>query len=202
MSDETKRSVGPARREFMRQALVALPCTQLIGACAVAAAPESEDTAEVAAQAEELARAAECSERVQRRRDRWRRLLDLHMGHENKHDLQGVMSTFSEQGQMIFNRQPFTTPEQIAGGHILFGMSDMTGGLANTQVVPERHYYTDDELLIEGKLIADHVGTIGAFPATQRRVELHYAAFYRFDAQGELVSERIVMNWAPLAVPA
>jgi hypothetical protein len=56
------------------------------------------------------------------------------------------------------------SPEAIAQGHILFGMSQMTGGFVNTRVVPERHYFTDEELLIEGKLIADHVGTIGAFP--------------------------------------
>lgn len=195
MSDEADRKVDCARREFMRQALIALPSTSLLGACAVAAAEEND----VEVQTEELARSASCSERVQRRRDRWRRLLDLHMGHENMHDLPGVMGTFSEHGEMIFNREPFVTPERIAQGHILFGMSQMTGGFVNTQVVPERHYFTDDELLIEGKLIADHAGTIGAFPATNRRVELHYAAFYRFNAQDELVSERIVMNWAPLA---
>lgn len=182
MSDET---FDPARRELMRQALIA-------SACAATAASEVE------AQPQGL---AGCGARTQRRRHRWRALVDIHMGHENKHDLPGVMGTFSEQGEMIFNRQPFTTPEQIAEGHILFGMSAMTGGLANTQVVPERHYYTDDELLIEGKIIAEHVGTIGAFPATNRRVELHYSAFYRFDDNDELISERIVMNWAPLATP-
>jgi hypothetical protein len=27
---------------------------------------------------------------------------------------------------------------------------------------------------------------------------MHYAAFYRFDAEGMLMSERIVMDWSPL----
>jgi hypothetical protein len=33
-------------------------------------------------------------------------------------------------------------------------------------------------------------------------VYIKISAFYRFDAKGELVSERIVMNLAPLASPA
>lgn len=45
-------------------------------------------------------------------------------------------------------------------------------------------------------------GTISAFPATNRRAELHYSAFYRFDPEGLLMPERIVMSWAPLAMPA
>lgn len=193
MSEDQMR----ARREFMLQALAALPAAQVLGGCAA-----GDLTPEVAARSEELGAAPrDCSEHEQRRRTRWRRLLDLHMGEENAHDLPGVMATFSEHGEMIFNRTAFKTPDEIAQGHVLFGFSNMPGSLANTQVVPDRLYYTDEEILIEGKVIGDHVGTIGAFPATNRRVELHYSAFYRFDDADELVSERIVMNWAPLVTP-
>jgi hypothetical protein len=202
MSNDANDSQMHARRDFMLKALVALPATQVLGACAAAGSPLDEDVApiEVEAQAEELLRAPR--ERVQRRRERWRHLLDLHIGSENRHDLPGVMETFSEGGEMIFNRAAFTTPEEIAQGHILFGFSNMPGSLANTREVPERVYYTDDEILVEGKIIGDHIGTIGAFVATNRRVELHYSAFYRFDDNDELVSERVTMNWAPLVTPA
>lgn len=53
--------------------------------------------------------------------------------------------------------------------------------------------------LSNGRVIGTHVGQVLHFAPTFRRVELHYAAFYRFDGSGKLVSERIVMNWAPLA---
>jgi hypothetical protein len=200
MSNDANDSQTHARRDFLLTALVALPAAQVMGACAPADSPSDEALTEVEAQAEELARAPR--ERVQQRRERWRHLLDLHIGSENRHDLPGVMATFSEAGEMIFNRTPFTTPEEIAQGHIVFGFSNMPGSLANTREVPERLYYTDDEILIEGKIIGDHIGTIGAFVATNRRVELHYSAFYRFDDNDELVSERVTMNWAPLVTPA
>jgi len=44
----------------------------------------------------------------------------------------------------------------------------------------------------------DHVRDLLGFPGTGREVEMHYAAFYRFDVEGKLVSERIVMDWSPL----
>lgn len=191
-----------ARRDFMLQALVALPASQLLGACAAGAVEADDDVNEVGAHAQELARELRgCDERVQRRRERWRELHDQHVGRENMHDLSGVMATFSEQAEMTLNHQHYATSDEIAQVHILFGLSNRSGGLANTQVVPERHYYTDDEILIEGKVVGVHVGTIDGHPATNRRVELHYSTFYRFNASDELVSKRIVMNWEQLVVP-
>jgi len=130
MSDNTDLR---ARRDFMLQALVVLPASQLLGACALGTGEASDEPSEIEAQEAELGRGPrDCDERAQRRRARWRRLLDEHMGQENKHDLPGVMATFSEQGEMIFNRQAFRTPAEIAQGHILFGFSAMAGSLANT----------------------------------------------------------------------
>jgi hypothetical protein len=133
---------------------------------------------------------------------RWRRLVDLHMGEENAHDLPGVMQTFSTRGEMIFNGIPFLTPEAIAQGHVLFGMSQMQGALAQTQVVPEREYYTDDSVLIEGRVVANHVGNVLGFVGKGKPVSLPYSAIYQFDRGGKLLSERIVMDWTPLAVSA
>ncbi|MEY4578888.1 MAG: hypothetical protein RL701_3591 [Pseudomonadota bacterium] len=200
MSDADDKTVMPARRDFMLKALVGLPAAGWLVGCA---SDPTTDIVESEGQTQDLGVAhADCHElhREQHTRARWRRWLDAHMGQENLHDLPGVMATFSETGEMIFNRQPFTTPEAIAQGHVLFGMSAQPGALANTQVIPERAYFTDDEVLVEGKVVGDHVGDIQGFAATGRRVELHYAAFYRFDPAGELVSERITMDWSLLAM--
>jgi predicted ester cyclase len=145
-----------------------------------------------------------CDDRdaVLRERLRWRRLVDLHMGEENAHDLPGVMQTFSSHGEMIFNGVPFLTPEAIAQGHVLFGMSQQPGALSATQVIPEREYFTDDFVLIEGRVVANHEGDIMGFVGTGKQVSLPYSAIYQFDRSGKLVSERIVMNWAPLALSA
>ncbi|HEX6243654.1 MAG TPA: nuclear transport factor 2 family protein [Polyangiales bacterium] len=191
---------APARRAFMLGSAAAVPA--LLMGCAE---PGDEEPAELEQplrdEREERGRACALDDAQERLRAWWRQLVDRHMGEENAHDLPGVMATFSPQGEMIFNGAPFLTPEAIAAGHVLFGMSQQAGALLDTQVAPERTYYLDDGVLVEGRVIATHVGEVQGFPGSGKRVSLPYSAIYQFDRRGRLVSERIVMNWFDLAVP-
>jgi hypothetical protein len=83
---------------------------------------------------------------------------------------------------------------------VIFGMTAEPGGLSGTSVVPLREYFTDDSIVIEGVVRAKHVGDVTGYPPTNQDIELAYTAFYTFDEAGKLVSERITMNWAPLAL--
>jgi hypothetical protein len=128
--------------------------------------------------------------------------LQLHaalVGCENLHDLPGITSSFGPEATMVINELPFHSAQSISEVHALLGMSSGAGGLSGTQVLIDREYFTQDELLIHGRVLGTHVGQILRFPPTFQQVEMHYAAIYRFDAAGKLVSERIVMNWGPLA---
>ena len=40
---------------------------------------------------------------------------------------------------------------------------------------------------------------LSGFPATNREVVIPYIAFYRFDAEGKLASERLTLNWGALS---
>jgi hypothetical protein len=133
-------------------------------------------------------------------RERLRSLVAAHVGEENDHDLAGILDTFSDQSEMVINGRAFRDRESIRQGHIDFGMSSAAGGLSGTRVEPGRQYFSDGVLLVEGRVLGKHVGDAAGFRATNRDVELPYMAFYRFDARGKLVSERIVMNWGPLAL--
>lgn len=195
-----------ARREFLIGALSAVPVAAwAAGAAWVAGCAPQVDAASADAVGSPLEYQRErpqhrCWQRVDAaRRSRWLRLVDAHVGRENLHDLPGIMQTFSPEGEMIINGLASLDPQSIAAGHVLFGMTAMPGALANTQVISEREYFTDDAVLVEGRIEADHVGDVLHFPATGRRVVLPYSAIYRFDDRDELISERIVMNWAPLA---
>jgi len=188
------------RRAFVASALAALPAGIMATACA--GEPDAADS-----NAQPLTGSGLCGEqdslaaaRAQaQQRLRWRNLVDLHVGRENAHDLPGVAHTFGERAEMVVNGRIFADADAIAAAHALFGMSQEPGGLSDTQVVPEREYYTDDALLVEGRVIALHVGDVLGFVGTGAQVSLPYAALYRFDAAGKLVSERIVMNWQALA---
>jgi hypothetical protein len=64
--------------------------------------------------------------------------------------------------------------------------------------VIDAEHFTDDEIVVEGRLTGKHSSEFLGFPPTDREIELPFVAFYRFDAQGKLTSERVVMNLGPL----
>jgi len=131
-------------------------------------------------------------------RARRRELVHAHMKVENGHDLDGIMSTFSRDAEMLYNRQSFHEPDAIRAAHTYFGLSSAAGAFEELRVVPDAEHYTADEIVIEGRMCGKHVGEFEGFSATGRDVEMPYVAFYRFDEKGKLVSERVVMNLAVL----
>lgn len=130
--------------------------------------------------------------------ERRRALLRAHYDVENGHDLEAIMATFSTQAEMLYNRQSFSDRESILRAHGYMGFSG-EGAFAGLRTVAEHEHLTADEIVIEGRLYGRHVGEFQGFPPTGRDVELPFVAFYRFDPDGKLTSERVVMNLAPLA---
>ncbi len=131
-------------------------------------------------------------------RARRRRLLHAHYAVENVNDLAGIMATFSPDAEMIYNRQSFPVPDAIAGGHAYIGFAGTGGAFTGIRNIIDAEHCTDDEIVVEGRLCGTHVGEFQGFPPTGRAVELPFVAFYRFDAAGKVVSERVVMNLGTL----
>ena len=132
-------------------------------------------------------------------RERRRTLLNAHLAAENDHDLDGIMKTFSDQTEMLYNGQSFSDHESIRGAHRYFGWSPTRSAFSGLRVVWDHEHFTDDEIVIESRLYGKHIGEFLGFPATGRDFELHAVGFYRFDKDGKLTSERVVMNLGPLA---
>ena len=132
----------------------------------------------------------------ERERKRRRALLAAHYKVENAHDLDGILGTFSAGAEMLYNRQPFRA-EGIRQAHAYMGFS-AAGAFAGLRTIAEVEHFTDDEIVVEGRLYGRHVAEFQGFPPTNRDVELPFVAFYRFDADGKLVSERVVMNLGSL----
>jgi steroid delta-isomerase-like uncharacterized protein len=132
-----------------------------------------------------------------RERERRRALLKAHLEAEHEGDLNKVLATFAADTEMIYNRQVFTDHEHIRQAHAHMGFS-REGAIAELGAIIERESFTDDEIVIEGKMLGVHHSEFQGFPGTNRRMELPFVTFYRFDAEGKLVSERVVMNLGPL----
>ena len=133
-----------------------------------------------------------------RERERRRALVQAHYAAENDHDLERIMATFAKDGVMIYNRQDFPGDETIRWAHGYIGMSAAPGAFAGLRAVIDEEHFTDAETVIEGRVCGKHSSEFLGFAPTQREVELPFVAFYRFDANGKLTSERVVMNLGPL----
>ena len=125
---------------------------------------------------------------------RRRRLLEAHYDVENRHDMNATMATFSPDGEMIYNRISFTDPQSIHDAHVLIGFSGTDGALEDLHNYIDSEHFTDDEIIVEGRLVGKHVREFLGFEATGRYVELPFVAFYNFDKTDKLISERAVMN--------
>jgi hypothetical protein len=182
----------PIRRDFMRGALSAIPTGGLlVSAC----------YADTEFEAEPFPRALLNESFSQSDlRTRWVQLHDAYVGRKNLHDLDGIVGSFSDQGELVINDLPaFVGAHAIADGQRIFGLSSEQSGLADTRFFPQREFFTSDRLLVEGRVFATHTGTVLGYPGTLRSIEMYYAALYRFDEQGKIISEHMTMNWAPLA---
>ena len=131
-------------------------------------------------------------------RERRRALVRAHYAAENDHDLERIMGTFSRDAVMLYNRQEFPSDKAIRLAHGYMGMSAAPGAFSGLRAIIDQEHFTDTETVIEGRVCGKHSGEFLGFPPTRRDVELPFVAFYRFDADGKLSSERVVMNLGPL----
>jgi ketosteroid isomerase-like protein len=134
----------------------------------------------------------------QSERARRRDLLEHHYAVENDGDLPGIMATFASDAVMHYNGVPFSTPESIEAAHSYLGFADVAGAFDSPQNHIDRVSYTDTDVIVEGRLTGAHVEEFLGFGGTGRQVTLPFTAFYCYDADGLLTSERVVMNLGPL----
>jgi len=134
----------------------------------------------------------------ERERARRRARVRAHYAVENEHDLDGIMRTFSPDGVMLYNRQEFPSDETIRWAHGYIGMTADPGAFTRLRAIIDHEHFTDEETVVEGRLLGTHSREFLGFEPTARDVELPFVAFYRFDGDGKLTSERVVMNLGPL----
>jgi len=131
-------------------------------------------------------------------RARRQTLLEHHYAVENDGDMAGIMATFAPDAVMLYNGVPFSTPETIEAAHSYLGFADVAGAFDVPQNHIDRISFTDTDVVVEGRLTGNHVQEFLGFAATGRAVELPFSAFYCYNDDGLLTSERVVMNLGPL----
>ncbi len=89
---------------------------------------------------------------------RRRGLLKTHYDAENSHDMSAIMATFSPDAVFLYNRIPFTDPQSIREAHRRLGFSGTDGAFEDIHNYIDGEHFTDDEIIVEGRLCGKHVG--------------------------------------------
>ena len=77
-------------------------------------------------------------------KNRRRALLKIHYDTENSYDMDGVMDTFSSNGEMSYNHHHFSGLENIRAAHHLIGFQGPGGAIENLHHTINREHFTED----------------------------------------------------------
>ena len=119
--------------------------------------------------------------------------VEQHVMLENKHDLEGVLTTFGDSA--LYQDEAWGDEYTGRDGVRSFYQQLMTA-LPDFQIDVQRRHVTDDAVILEVFIRGTHLGTWRGLPATGRRVEVPLCGVYTFDQDDHLAGERIYYDRA------
>ena len=123
------------------------------------------------------------------------RIVDEHLRAENAHDVDAIMRTFSDDPIFILNGNTFSGRDAVRGMYESFGFGGQ-GGFARIQVETVRRFVSDEAVVVEAVLRAEHTNAWQGIPATGRTIEVPLCAIFPFDEAGRLRGERVYLDGA------
>jgi steroid delta-isomerase-like uncharacterized protein len=120
-------------------------------------------------------------------------LVDEHIAHENRHDLESIVGTFGQAA----------TYEDRAWSSDYHGHAEVRGfyrglleGLPDVQIDVQHRHAAGDAVVVEVLIQGTHLGPWRGLPATGRRVVVPLCAIFTFDEADRLAGERIYYDRA------
>lgn len=124
-------------------------------------------------------------------------IVDEHMRAENAHDVEAIMATFSENPIFYLNADSFAGKESVRGMYEAFGFGG-SGGFSNIRVEENYRHISNDAIILEATLTAEHTNAWQDIAATGNRIEVPLCAVFPFDDQNRLTGERVYLDGALL----
>lgn len=197
-----------ARRSFLLGSMAALPVLSWLGGCAdQAAGADSESASSTdlpSAEHQAHGHAADAGahehtgETSAHERAHLLQLTRARASAANRHDLERLMAGYASGAELVINGERITDPRAIRESLAHLGFARAGASLSRAKLSAERTVFTDQEVLVYGRLTGSHVGVLAGFSPTGREVTLEVAAFYRFNPASQLVSERLTVNFGML----
>lgn len=119
--------------------------------------------------------------------------LDEHLRAENRHDVDGIMNTFANNGILIFNGVSIADRDRIRALHEELGFGE-GGGFSDLTIEEKERYVSDRAIILEQVVRGRHTGVWQGVPATGQKVELAVSTVYKFDEEGKLSSENVYFD--------
>ena len=122
-------------------------------------------------------------------------IVEEHVEQENRHDIDGIMSTFGE--SPWYDNEPVDEHHDGRGG-VRTHYEDLLRALPDLHIDVHQRHVTDDHVILETTVTGTHEGNWRGLPGTGRAVEFDACAVFAFDDQEKLAGERLYYDRATL----
>jgi steroid delta-isomerase-like uncharacterized protein len=123
------------------------------------------------------------------------RLVDEHVGFENRHDLDGIMGTFGAAAR--YDDEPsglhYNGRDEVGRFY-----AELLNALPGLQIDVRRRHAGDTAVVLEVIIRGRHLGAWRGLPATGRQIELPLCGIFTFDDEDRLAGETIYYDRATL----
>jgi steroid delta-isomerase-like uncharacterized protein len=121
------------------------------------------------------------------------RLVEEHVGFENRHDVDGVLGTFG--AAAFYNDEPWRD-SRVGRRAVQAYYESVMQALPDMHIEVLRRHVTDDRVILEVRIQGTHLGPWRGLPATGRRVDVPLCGIYEFDEDDRLAGETIYYDRA------
>jgi steroid delta-isomerase-like uncharacterized protein len=122
-------------------------------------------------------------------------LVEEHVGHENRHDLDGIMATFGATAR--YDDEPWDDHHTGRDGVRAF-YADLLRAMPDFQIDVRQRHATEAAVVLEVVIRGHHLGAWRGLPATGRRIEFPLCAIFTFDDKDRLAGEKIYYDRATI----
>lgn len=122
-------------------------------------------------------------------------LVNEHLRAENAHDLDAIMTTFSQQARFNLNGLAVSDPGSIRGLYDAFGFGGK-GSFSNLNAEVIQMHVSDEAIITELLFTGIHTDTFQGIAATNRQFSIPACAIFTFDGEGKLAGEKVYFDGA------
>jgi len=121
------------------------------------------------------------------------RLVEEHVGHENRHDLDGIMATFGATAR--YDEEPWDEHHTGREGVRAF-YQDILRAVPDLRIDVQHRHSGDAAIVLEVVISGHHLGAWRGLPATGRAVQFPLCAIFTFDDADRLAGEKVYYDRA------